>query len=204
VKAKVERHGSERGGWNIASGTLNADSIVYSVGIGEDASFDLSIIKSYNCSVFAFDPTPRVAGWVEKNICDRRFVFHRLGLSINDGEMSFFEPLNKDAISHTAVNLGNSTEVRVPCRTLESCMKIHGHDKIDLLKMDIEGFEYDVLDHLLLGHIRPKQLLVEFHHFFPQFGIQATEDMITKMESHGYRLFKVSDSFWEYSFLWTE
>ncbi|GIS18490.1 MAG: hypothetical protein CM15mP120_04060 [Pseudomonadota bacterium] len=43
-------------------------------------------------------------------------------------------------------------------------MRDLGHDHLDVLKMDIEGAEYAVLDDMLQSNILPDQLLVEFHH----------------------------------------
>ena len=43
-------------------------------------------------------------------------------------------------------------------------MRDLGHDHLDVLKMDIEGAEYAVLDDMLQSDILPDQLLVEFHH----------------------------------------
>jgi len=47
------------------------------------------------------------------------------------------------------------------------------HASIDLLKMDIEGAEYDVLADMISQRIPVKQLLVEFHHRWPQIGVVA-------------------------------
>jgi len=52
------------------------------------------------------------------------------------------------------------------------------HSKIDLLKMDIEGAEYSVLKDMESVNIRPKQLLIEFHHRFPNVGIGETKKAI--------------------------
>ena len=38
-----------------------------------------------------------------------------------------------------------------------------GHDHLDLLKLDIEGAEYEVLDSLAAEGIRSRILCVEFH-----------------------------------------
>jgi len=37
-----------------------ATAVVYSLGIGEDISFDLALIEKYGARVHAFDPTPKV------------------------------------------------------------------------------------------------------------------------------------------------
>jgi len=38
--------------------------------------------------------------------------------------------------------------------------------------MDIEGAEYEVIDDLIASGIRPKQILVEFHHRFKNVGVK--------------------------------
>ena len=41
-------------------------------------------------------------------------------------------------------------------------MKLNGHEKIDLLKLDIEGAEVAVLTQMLDNKIYPKYLCIEF------------------------------------------
>ena len=94
-----------------------------------------------------------------------------------------------------------STGQEVDCITIGGLMDEHGIENIDLLKMDIEGAEYDVLDGMLASDIRPKQLLVEFHHRFSSIGLEATRDMIRRLEEAGYRIFAVSTVGREVSFL---
>ncbi len=80
-------------------------------------------------------------------------------------------------------------------------MKMLGHACIDLLKMDIEGAEYDVLAEILTQRIPVKQLLVEFHHRWPQIGVEKTKQAICALNTAGFRIFSVSLSGEEYSFL---
>lgn len=75
-----------------------------------------------------------------------------------------------------------------------------GHDHIDLLKMDIEGFEYDVFDQMLELGISPRCILVEFHH--KQFGTpEKTRLSVSKIKNAGYQNFWISDLGAEYGFL---
>jgi FkbM family methyltransferase len=201
-KAQVERHGNDNGGWNILANSLNSSSIVYSVGIGEDISFDLSIIKKYGCKIYGFDPTPRVASWLSTQSPPVEFLFYPIGLSHEDGTLVFYSPENENFISHKAYAEPSSKAIEVKCQKLGTISKNLGHTSIDLLKIDIEGFEYNVLLDIISSNIRPKQLLVEFHHFFPEVGNAKTEDAIQYLEANGYRLFDVADSFCEYSFIY--
>ncbi len=200
INVKTERHGSVYGGWDIIKQSLTKNSIVYSVGIGEDISFDLSVIEKYGCVVHGFDPTPRVASWLSEQNLPNLFKFYPIGLSDFDGILTFYSPENEKHISHKIFPEQHSKPVEVPCNKIKSIMASLHHSHIDLLKIDIEGFEYAVLEDLLKEDIRPLQLLVEFHHFFPEIGNAKTEDAIRLLEQNGYRLFHVSDSFCEYSF----
>jgi len=64
--------------------------------------------------------------------------------------------------------------------------------------MDIEGAEYGVLADMLTCGIPVKQLLVEFHHRWPQLGIEKTKQAIRALNAAGYRIFSVSPSGEEY------
>lgn len=198
---KVERHGTIYGGWSIIRDSLNKNSIVYSFGLGEDISFDLSIIQKYNCNIYGFDPTPKVIGWLANQNLPNQFNFIPLALSDKDGELTFYSPEIEENVSHTVINHHNSKEITVNSKCIKSIMNDLRHNHIDLLKMDIEGFEYGVIENMVSENIYPKQLLVEFHHFFPEIGNKKTEKMIKFLEKNNYKLYSIADSFCEYSFV---
>jgi hypothetical protein len=75
------------------------------------------------------------------------------------------------------------------------------HTQIDLLKMDIEGAEYAVIEDLLASRIFVKQLLVEFHHRWKEISVSKTAAAIRSLNFMGYRIFAVSPSGEEYGFL---
>jgi hypothetical protein len=61
------RFGTDYGGYLLPENIkLDSNSIVYSIGIGEDISFDATLSGKYNCKIFMFDPTPRSIEHVEK------------------------------------------------------------------------------------------------------------------------------------------
>jgi len=96
---------------------------------------------------------------------------------------------------------GDAIEVTV--RRLSTIMRELGHGAIDLLKMDIEGAEYEVVADLLECGVDVRQLLVEFHHRWPEVGIARTKRALHDLNTAGYRLFSVSASGEEYGFLKT-
>lgn len=199
----------KEGGWVFTPQGLDQDSIVYSLGVGEDIEFDLAIIRRYGVTLHAFDPTPSSIDMLAATDTPGRFFFHPWAVSATDGVVRFFPRKKKDggksAIMFTLVGDDVSQEdaIEVPAYCLASISRRLGHVRIDLLKMDIEGAEYAVLEGLLIAPIKPAQLLIEFHHRFPGIGLEKTADIVARLRAVGYRIFAVSETGREVSFLRT-
>jgi len=194
--------GNEGARWCVCPDELSASSVIYSIGVGEDISFDLELIRNFGVQVHAFDPTPRSIEWLQKQVLPQQFVFHAYGAADFDGKCSFHPPANPEHVSHTLVERDTKRpSIQVPVYRLTSIMKMLGHERISLLKMDIEGAEYDVLTDFLCSRIAVKQLLVEFHHRWPEIGVAKTKQAIQALNEAGFRIFGISSSGEEYSFL---
>jgi FkbM family methyltransferase len=199
----VECHGSESCAWWVDPRGLGADSIVYSLGIGTEITFDLSLIAAYGVTVHAFDPTPGAIEYVQKRQLPSRYRWHAVGIGRYDGEARFFPPVNPAHISHSLLHRAatSDTAIQVEIRRLSTVMRDLGHTRLDVLKMDIEGAEYDVLDDIIEQRLTIRQILVEFHHRFPEVGLDSTRRAVSHLNAAGYRIFYVSDNGEEYSFL---
>jgi len=181
---------------------LSADSIVYSFGIGRDVSFDLSLIDTFGMTVHGFDPTPRSRQWVTHQDLPSRFVFHDVGVADSDGVARFFPPESPEHSSYSLCNNPAGDEgLEAPVRRLTTIAAELGHTHIDLLKMDIEGAEYEVLEDLGRTGFPVHQLLVEFHgRYFPE-GDRKTDEAIRLLRAAGFRLFHVASNKLDHSFL---
>jgi FkbM family methyltransferase len=198
--------GTAYGGWSVATTGLGPTSIVYSFGVGEDVSFDTGLIEAFGMHLHAFDPTPRSAAWLSSQQISSDFVFHPYGLADHDGVMTFYEPRDRRHISHSTLSHGEVNESRAhrwQVKKLESIMQELGHATIDVLKMDIEGGEYAVIESLCRSSIRPTQVLVEFHHHFSGITRRMSLNAIRALRSIGYRVFSISPTAVEYGFILT-
>jgi FkbM family methyltransferase len=196
--------GNEGARWCLCPDGLSETSVVYSVGVGEEISFDLELIRRFGCHVHAFDPTPRSIQWVQSQPLPEEFVFHSYGVTDYDGICQFLPPKDPAHVSHTV--LWRPTPwpaIEVPVHRLSTIMKMLGHSQLDILKMDIEGAEYRVIADLLACGISAKQLLVEFHHRWPEVGVEKTRKAIQELNCAGYWIFSVSSNGEEYSFRWS-
>ncbi len=209
IRPDIELDTVVDGDWHYAAGQLDEFSIVYSLGVGDTIDFDLALIRRSGATVHAFDPTPSSFDTLDSADLPREFRFHPWAVAGQDGELKLYPRQKasggKSETMYTLVAEDGVTDdpIVAPAYTLASIVDRLGHARIDLLKMDIEGAEYDVLDGMLATDIRPKQLLVEFHHRFSSIGLDATRQIIERLREAGYGVFAVSEIGREVSFLYT-
>jgi FkbM family methyltransferase len=204
VKCRTSWYGNTYGGFYVCPDKLNAQSIVYSVGIGRDISFDQAIIDRHQCQVFGFDPTPNCIFWIEKTPTPEGFRFFPYGLGKKDTTQQFYLPKNPNEVSGSIVEQSNvSTQNAVPVeiKTLKTIANELKHSSIDVLKMDIEGSEYEVIDSIIHSQLTIHQLLIEFHDRLFKDGYSRTQNTVKKLNTAGYKVFAVSDSLQEISFI---
>jgi FkbM family methyltransferase len=155
----IKSLGTEYGKHYVDTNLLNKDSVIYSFGIGEDISFDLELIKKLNCIVYGFDPTPKATNFINENKFNN-FLFFNYGLSNFDGVTNFTPPSNPE---HASYKESKDGAFKFPVKKLSTIMKELKHENIDLLKLDIEGSEFTVIENILEENIYPKQMSIEFH-----------------------------------------
>lgn len=204
VKCTKKYYGSSYGGWTITPALLDQHSVVYSFGIGEDISFDLTLIEEFGVTVHAFDPTPKSIAWVRsQKAISSNFKPYEWGLADFDGQIQFNPPAKSADVSYSILNhtISAAAPVAAQVYKLSTIMRNLGHTQVDLLKMDIEGAEYKVINDLMQSNIYPHQLLIEFHHHFKGVDTAQTQAAITTLMKNGYQIFDISLSGYEYAFV---
>jgi FkbM family methyltransferase len=207
---RVRRHrcqtmmlGSSYGGYAICPDRIGELSVVYSLGVGLDVSFDEELIARLGVTVHAFDPTPASIAWLKSRPTPERFHFHPWGVADFDGTAAFHAPGDPEHVSHTMLSGKNPapTMIEVPVLRLSTIMERLGHDHVDVLKMDIEGAEYPVLKDVLVSRIPVGQILIEFHHHRHGVPFAATQQAIDDLERAGYAVFHGDPRGYEFSFI---
>lgn len=183
-RADIARLGSAYGGWWVPKAILKRCGVALSAGAGEDISFDIDLAR-YKYRVLIVDPTPRATAHVEEvlkaiqngdthfaskrvsydldGILPEQITFWPVGLWSTDAELRFYRPRNTSHVSHSATNLQRTTEFFVAqCKCLKTIMDELRLDRVDIIKMDIEGAEAGIIDDMLSNGIFPEVVLVEF------------------------------------------
>lgn len=204
LRRPVSIFGSEYGAWGVDPSLLNTNSVVYSFGVGEDITFDIGLIEAIGCNVHAFDPTPIAVEWISGQTLPQKLHFHPIGLSSIDEEAEFQVPPKGGWHSFSLTpdpGAQQSGSVTCPVRRLSTLMTQFGHEHLELVKMDIEGFEYSVIDDMITKAIRPTMLLVEFHHGCYGISAEKTRTAVRILQDYNYGIFWISDLGREYGFV---
>jgi FkbM family methyltransferase len=196
-RVPLEFHGTDYGGWPIVPDSLNNESVVVDIGLGEDISFSESLMRKYGCSVYGFDPTPKSIEYVRKRLVPT-FHLYEVGVAAKGGEAIFYLPNNSEHVSGSlfkSTHLGNR-EMKVPLIPIDSVPELIGTQKLDLIKIDIEGAEFDLLESPAFAAAaeRTDQICIEFHHRWPEFGKGRTDRAVQRLEGLGFAVAWVSAS----------
>jgi len=197
--------GNGDGKWCICPDAIDDSSVIYSFGVGFDISFDLAVIQQFGAQVHGFDPTPLSEAWIKNQHTSSNFIFHSIGLANYDGIAEFSLPSNHSVSFTMSLDVRSKNKAKCEVYRFKSILKKLYHTKIDIVKLDIEGAEYDVIPDLLEKKNDIGQLLVEFHHRMIKdgTGLERTKRAIKMIEEAGFSLFYVSPRGLEYCFLRT-
>ncbi len=200
-KIRLQKFGNDYGGYKVGR-DLIADRKkihVLSFGIGEDLSFSEELIEKTGAEVFAFDPTPRTVEYIADHRLskEKRFHFYPIGLSVKSGTEVLYYPENQDHVSMSANSglrgiSGRSLEVKM--LSFDSIMEKLGVPEIDILKMDIEGSEFEVMESVLKSGVLIKQVALEVHdHLLPdRIGEEQLGKLIKLFSEYHYKLIYLS------------
>jgi FkbM family methyltransferase len=205
----------ELGNWTMFPGPLTPDSVVYSFGVGDNIAWDLAVIERCGATVHAFDPTPASIAWIRKQNLPDALEFHSWGLAAFDGELTFYPP-RKAGNTHYSQECRRRPWVRylvpragdrspppvlAPVRRLQSTLAALGHPRVDVLKLDVEGSEFEAIPDILASGIEIDQLLVEIHYHFPSRSLRQGLRLIEQIQAAGFRCFHISPRGFEFSFV---
>ncbi len=159
--------------------------LCYSLGAGGDVSFDLELIRRFDARVRSFDPIQQFVDLAASELRDEpRFTVLRAAVTRRDGPIQMQRTHHPGARAVSSEGLFDTHEWETfPGRSLPSLMAEYGDRQIDLLKMDIEGAEYDLLASLDLPALGVKVLAVCLHH---NRSVRQARELIAHLAQQGY------------------
>lgn len=170
---------------------LDADSVVFDVG-GYEGQWASDIFSKYGCTVHVFEPVKpfaeKIAQRFERN---PKIHCHAIGLAGETKKLTIF-------VEAYASSVFKGGKQREEIALVDAVSFIEEHDlrRIDLLKVNIEGGEYELLDRLIdtgcIGRI--VDLQVQFHDFVPEAEV--------RMQRLQEKLRATHHPTYQYPFIW--
>ncbi|MFK7935350.1 MAG: FkbM family methyltransferase [Saprospiraceae bacterium] len=172
---------------------LSADSVVFDLG-GFEGDWASEIYARYSAQIEVFEPHPAYANAIAKRFArNPKINIHPFGLAQKNTQL----PLSVAAESSSVFNANNSGEtIEVELRDMVTFMKEQSVEQVDLVKINIEGGEFELLEHLIAEQQIEKfqELQIQFHHFMP--------DARERMKRIQQQLAETHELTWQFEFLW--
>jgi len=172
---------------------LTPDSVILDVG-GYLGQFSASMLCKYSSNIYLFEPVAKFF-----NACCFRFNGNNKVKCIKYGLSNRCCPetiyIANDASSIFPIE-GSCTET-IQLITPKKFIADYSINIVDLLKINIEGAEYDLLDYIISHHDiinKIKNIQVQFH-IFVQNAEERRERIITRLE-------KTHKLTWRYDWVW--
>jgi FkbM family methyltransferase len=170
---------------------LSENSLVLDIG-GYEGQWASDIFSRYCCIIHIFEPIEEYANQLESRfIKNPKIVVHKFGLSSQSLKTKISVNLDSSSVFR-----GDGESQEIQLIKAVDFIRDYKIEKIDLVKINIEGGEYDLLEHLIksefIQHINNIQ--VQFHDFVP--------NAVTRMANIQNALSQTHYLTYQYPFVW--
>lgn len=148
-------------------GKIHDNAVVVDIGANIGAFSLYAASSAKNVSVYAFEPMPEnfksLQENIRNNIHKNNIEIFQSGVAGTNNKRKLF--LN-DSPFHTlyATDTDNNEYLEIECLTLDDIFKNNSLDKIDILKLDCEGAEFEILYQTPKDYIaRINEIRMEYH-----------------------------------------
>lgn len=180
---------------------FDSSSIIIDAGCSYEAELSKYMIEKYGVLAYGVDPTRKHSAALRKFESDSngKFFYKQVAVGSTDTNLTFYESLDNESGSmlsnHVNVISDRTTSYDVRCISLPSLLKEFKIDKIDLLKLDLEGAEYELIENIVKSDLKNiSQLFIEFHHHaIEKFNYKSTTACVNRIENFGYKSYTTDD-----------
>ena len=170
---------------------LNENSIVFDIG-GYEGTFAQNIVERYNSTVYIFEPVTEFYNKISDRFSNSsKIKVFNFGLS---NKTKYIEiALSDDASS---IHIDSNKKERIKLVNIVEFIRNNNIQRIDLMKINIEGGEFDILPELIDSKIIEsiENIQIQFHSFI--------DDSKYKREMIREKLALTHELTYDYYFIW--
>ena len=205
IKAALELHYYRPSFYKFMKATIEKPDIMHDIDLTEESiAFDIGayvgdwarqIYNRYHCTIHAFEPNPKTFA-VLKNNAGNDWTSHEYGVAGETEELQ----LSMNGMGSSVYELGNQEKnpeyMSVSLRAVDEAWQELGYATIDLMKINIEGGEFPLLERMIETGMMPKVriFMIQFHEWHPQAHYRRWKIRRELRKTHRQR--------WGYHFVW--
>ena len=142
---------------------LSSQSIVFDVGgyIGNSAA---SIYCKYGATIHIFEPVEEYVSRLIKRFGENRKIhIHNYGLGSKTEDLLIYVSEGATSTFGSRINFTDKKSIKI--KSFVEVFNVLKIDEVDLMSINIEGGEYDLLDHIIDNNLlsRIRYLQIQFH-----------------------------------------
>jgi FkbM family methyltransferase len=161
------------------------------VDCGANIGFSVLYLKILypEARIHAFEADPRIARVLEQNVATnglRDVIVHSAALTDREGEIAFYVEPPGGLRSSLRADRGGTERLIVRAERLSATLT--SLERVDLVKMDVEGAEWEILADLRESGAltKPRQYIIEYHHQISG-GPPRLSEFLFPFEQSGFR-----------------
>lgn len=135
--------------------------------------------------IFAFEPEEKNFVLLKENLKFNKIenvVVKNLAVAASEGQRKLY--LSEDSHNHSLIEIGGAREKFVQTQTLEKILERNKIEKCSLIKLDVEGAEFEILENFeLFGKI--ENFYIEYHKYSPEMDPNRLEKIF---KSNGFKV----------------
>ena len=128
--------------------------------------FSIETLKYNPSKIIAFEPNPKLVKTFNENFNAQKIALYQKAVSSNRGKIIFYENVvpGMSSIYQEVNNNYTNNSYEVESINLNDFLVEHNLEKIDYLKIDCEGSEYEIVDSIKIFLPNVRKMAIEFHH----------------------------------------
>ena len=183
--------------------SLNIDNLNVVIDIGANVGLFTKYMLYKNAKkVFCYEPNKSAFDCLSKNYQNNSSVFlNNLAVSTNNDKLRLYLDVNNTLVSSAKRNTSDFYDV--DSITLKQILTQHNLEKVDLIKIDIEGMEYELIAHMEDDVFdKVNSFIIEYHDVESMDKSIGVKTLSEKLKEKGYSVKFGDNLFKNCSFLY--
>jgi len=177
---------------------LNSNSVVFDLG-GYEGDYSNKIYSKYKSNIYVFEPLPKFSSLIKSKFENNekiRVFDYGVGGKTEELELAISDDASYLVSPRSIENVDNLVIEKVKIKSFNDAYDETGVDNIDLLKINVEGAEYDIMQNIFDNNLTTKinNFQIQFHNIN-----ENSEKMLLDIRR---KLSKTHSQDWCFNWVW--